>query len=235
MENLKKIKLGTSLIKTIESRKAHIQEGILTWGKQNYRKFAWRENRTPYSVLVSEILLKRTTASAVQRIYKKFMLRYPNIGVLAKANREKLEELLLRIGYHKRRTGILIDIGKYILNECNGQIPKSRKELLEIPFIGQYTAGAILSFGYSIPSAMVDSNIERIITRLFSKDFSDKSTARIVREIADMIAPDKENQAYNYGLLDLGAVICRYGIPKCNTCPINMFCDYCLSEQPCKT
>jgi len=226
------MKLEASLIRAIESRKAHIQKGIIKWGKQHYRHFSWRENRTPYSVLVSEILLKRTTASAVKNMYEEFMSLYPNIRELAKADEKELEKLLLKIGYHKRRTKILIEIANYILNRYNGQIPKSKEDLLEIPYVGHYTANAILSLGYGIPSAMVDSNVERIIKRLFLKHLPKKASMRIVQKIADMLSPKENNQNYNFALLDFGALVCRYGMPKCKICSINKFCDYYLSGNP---
>lgn len=226
------MELEDSLIRDVNSRKISIQKSLLKWGKQHHRYFPWREKRTPYSVLVSEILLKRTTASAAKRIYEEFMSSYPNLEALARADREELEKLLQTIGYHKRRTNILIEIANYILNNFNGQIPQSKKELLEIPFVGPYTASAILSLGYEVPSAMVDSNVERIIKRLFFKHLSKKKSFRIVQAIADMLAPAKNNQNYNFALLDLGATICRYGLPKCKVCPINKFCDYYLMGNP---
>ena len=228
---MKKIDLEDSLIKDVELRKSSIQKDIIKWGAQHFRRFSWREKRTPYSVLVSEILLKRTTASAVKNMYEEFMSLYPNIRELAKADEKELEKLLLKIGYHKRRTKILIEIANNILNKYNGQIPKSKKELLEIPYVGHYTAGAILSLGYGIPSAMVDSNVERIIKRLFLKHLSTKKSFRIVQEIADMLAPKENNENYNFALLDFGALVCRYGIPKCRACPVNKFCDYYRSGK----
>ena len=227
---MKKQELETSLIRAIESKEAHIQKGIIKWGKTHYRHFQWRENRTPYSVLVSEILLKRTTASAVKNMYEEFMSLYPNIQELAKADEKELEKLLLKIGYHKRRAKIFIEMANYILNEYNGQIPKSKTKLLAIPFVGYYTANAILSLGYGIPSAMVDSNVERIIKRLFFTHLSKKAPLRLVQKIADMLCLEENHQNYNYALLDFGAAICRYGIPKCKVCPISKFCAYYLTH-----
>jgi len=220
--------LEGSLIRDIESKKPHIQKGIIKWGEEHYRHFPWREKRTPYSVLVSEVLLKRTTASAAKRMYEKFMSLYPDLKALAKADKEKLEKLLETIGYHKRRTTILVEIANYILNKSDGRIPESREELLEIPFVGPYTANSILSLGYNIPAAMVDSNVERIIKRLFFKHLSKTASSRIVQKIADMLYLRDHHQEYNYALLDFGAAICRYGKPKCEACPIDESCDYYL-------
>lgn len=223
-----KSEIDGNLFKEVESKKYMIRENILRWGRENYRKFPWRENKTPYSVLVSEILLKRTTATAVLGVYGKFMGLYPDLKTLAKASKIDLEKLLLRVGYHKKRSLILIDVANHIIKKHRSKIPNSKTKLLEIPYIGDYTANAILSLGYGIPSAMVDANIERIIRRLFLKQPTGKSL-RPVQKIADILAPEKENETYNFALLDFGALICKYGVPKCSICPIGEACQYFLS------
>jgi A/G-specific adenine glycosylase len=228
---MKKTELEDSLIKDVQSRRIAIQEALFNWGAQHYRSFPWRKERTPYSVLISEVLLKRTTASATTHVYEEFMALYPNIQTLSKADKKELESLLSRIGYHKRRAEILLEIANHITTKYGGQIPKSRDELLEIPHVGNYTANAVLSFGYGIPAAIVDSNVERIIRRVFLKHFKGKSS-KLVQKIADELSPGENNQLYNYTLLDLGAAVCRYGIPRCKVCPINSLCDYYLSGSP---
>ena len=232
---MKKKELEVSLTKVIKAKKTFFQFGIMSWGKKNYRYFAWRENRTPYSVLVSEILLKRTTASAVKRIYEEFMSEYPDVQALAKADREKLEKLLLRIGYHKRRTDIFLKISDYILKVNKGQIPKSKGELLAIPFVGHYTAGAVMSLGYGVPSVMVDSNVGRITRRLFFKHLSEKTPVWVIQKIAEILyRRDIEHQRFNYALLDFGAAICRYGTPRCSACLVSKLCDYHEVGKPSK-
>jgi A/G-specific adenine glycosylase len=220
---LKTAKLEPVLAEDVRKRRARLQEKILKWGRENYRQFPWRRNRTPYTVLVSEILLKRTTATAAADLYPKFIALYPTVESLAKADRKELETLLARIGYHRKRAEILIEVAKYIRERHGREIPRTREALFEIPNIGPYTAAAVLTLGYGTPSAMVDSNVERIIKRLFLK-FDPKP--RAVREMAEILAPENENQAYSFALLDLGALVCRYGVPKCGICPIRNLCDY---------
>jgi A/G-specific adenine glycosylase len=98
--------------------------------------------------------------------------------------------------------------------------------------IGDYTANAILSLAYGTPSAMVDCNIIKILTRVFLKALPEKPSQKTIQQVADMLSPEKDNQCYNYALLDLGALVCRSGTPKCKSCPINRFCDYCTSGNP---
>jgi A/G-specific adenine glycosylase len=229
---LKKAEPEPDLAREAERRRARLQRKLLRWGRKNYRDFLWRQNRTPYRVLVSEILLKRTTAPAAADLYPKFIALYPTVESLAKADRKELETLLARIGYHRKRADILIEVAKCILGRHGGEIPKTKEALLEIPNIGPYTAAAVLTLGYGTPSAMVDSNVERIIKRLFLR-FDPKP--RAVREMAEILAPESENQAYSFALLDLGALVCRYGVPKCNICPIRDLCDYYGSDKPRQT
>jgi A/G-specific adenine glycosylase len=230
---VKQAESESELLDVVNLRRHAIQKGLLEWAKKNIRQFPWRENRTPYSVLVAEVLLKRTTASAVLRIYKEFMTLYPSIVELAKADRSELEKRLLTIGYHKRRADILIHIAKYLTEEHGDQIPKTREELLEIPHVGHYTANAILSLGYGVPSAMVDSNVDRIIKRLFMEHLRQKAPLRMIQTTADKLAPKDNNQFYNLALLDFGALVCRYGIPKCRICSISKSCDYYSAGKPC--
>lgn len=220
------ILLEPKLLAEIERRKKKVHLGLVQWGKQNFRPFPWRANRAPYAVLVSELLLKRTTATAVKRIFEQFISRYPNLQKLAHADRQQLESLLSRIGYHKRRATMLIEISAYILKKHDGKIPRKKQELLDIPFVGEYTANAILSLSYGIPTAMVDSNIQRIVSRLFCSLLPTRPSPKIVQKTAEMLAPNEDNQNYNYSLLDLGALVCKYGIPKCTSCPLNSQCDY---------
>jgi A/G-specific adenine glycosylase len=227
---MKEIELQSVLVKGIEERRGNIIRVLIEWGKQNYRHFPWRTSRSPYSVLISELLLKRTTASAANRIFAEFMALYPNTQKLSQANSKDLEELLLRIGYHRQRARILVEMATFLLRTHNGRIPRMKEKLLEIPYVGDYTANAILCLGYGIPAAMVDSNVQRIITRLFQKHFSKKPPLRIVQRIADMLCPTQDCQSYNYALLDLGALVCRYGLPKCRVCPINTQCDYVANQ-----
>lgn len=226
------ISLEPKLLGEIESRKHYIQTIIVQWGRRNFRPFPWRTNRTPYSVLISELLLKRTTASAANRIFEEFICLYPDLPKLSQADNRQLEKLLSKIGYHKRRAKILVVISSFLIRRYNGEIPRTKEELLEIPYVGEYTANAVLSLSYGVPAAMVDSNIQRIITRLFLKHLLTKPSSRILQKIAELLAPSEKNQEYNYALLDLGALVCRYGIPKCKLCPINGHCDYYSSGKP---
>ena len=220
--------LEPALIKDVELKKSSFQGELTRWGSRHFRSFPWRIKRDPYSVLISEILLRRTTSSAVMRIYQEFLLKYPNVQELANADCRKLERFLAGIGFQKQRARMLIEIGDFIIKAYDGNIPDSREQLLRIPYVGDYTASAISTFAYDVPATMVDSNIERIMKRVFMNHFHERSSFKVIQGIAGILSPDKKNRVYNYALLDLGALVCSYRTTKCEICPLKMLCDNCL-------
>ena len=227
LERKRKGNDSNELLREVRSRKRIFQRKMIKWARENLRDFPWRdENRTPYSVLVAEVLLKRTTSTAVLRVYNEFLEAYPNIRQLANADRIGLERLLLSIGYYKLRAIGLIEMADYVVKNYGGEIPASKESLLKVPHIGSYTAGAILSFGYGIPSEIVDSNVERIIRRFFHSKLPDKASLRIIQKIAKELLPSEHHEVYNWALLDLGALVCRYDKPRHEQCPLESICDY---------
>jgi A/G-specific adenine glycosylase len=214
-----------SVLEEAKRRREKFQRAVLDWSTVNLRDFPWRRDRTAYKVLVSEILLRRTTASAVLRIYEDFMRRFPDAQSLVNADVGELESALSTIGYHKLRARMLKEVAKSILEEYNGSIPASRSELLRIPHIGPYVAGAILSLGYGKPAAMVDSNVQRILGRVFRDCLPPRPSLDLLQGVAEALVPEEHHEQFNLGLLDLGALVCRYDKPRCTSCPLNNICD----------
>lgn len=213
------------ILTDINARKTFFQFDLLKWANENYRHFPWRENRTPYRVLISESLLKRTTATAVLRVYEKFLCQYPTIEDLANAKIKNLEKILSTLGLQRQRSKLMLDMAKYLI-QSGSEIPADQENLLKIPHVGDYSAAAILSFGYGIPAAILDSNVERILRRLFAPCSQKDVSHKVLTKIADVLLPLENHVCYNYGLLDLGAIVCRYKNPKCSQCPLNKHCDY---------
>lgn len=218
--------LPKNLLEDVNDRRAKIQKSILFWAEGHYRNFPWRRNRTPYSVLVSEVLLKRTTASSVNRMYDGFMLKFPSLQILAQADISILQTALCKLGYHIVRAKIFHEISTYIIAKYQSRIPNKIDELLAIPHVGEYTGNAVLTFGYGIPAAIVDTNVERILRRIFLHNAPKGTSLKPFQEIAELIMPAQNNQLFNYGLLDLGGTVCISSSPKCPCCPINEICDY---------
>lgn len=215
----------TRLLEEARRRRGRFRRAILSWAQENLRDFPWRRDRTPYRVLVAEVILRRTTSTAALRIYEEFLRRWPDIRALSQADTGELESLLEVVGYHKRRARILVDMARYIVENYGGTIPKDREALLKVPHVGPYIAGAILSLGYGLPAAMVDSNVYRILSRCFRDYLPARGKYRVIRGLADMLVPEEDHVLYNLGLVDLGALVCRYGAPRCGQCPLYSVCD----------
>jgi A/G-specific adenine glycosylase len=213
------------LLEEASKRHKKIQKLLLKWALKNLRDFSWRRNRTPYRVMVAEFLLKRTTSTAVSRVYEAFLERYPSVKELARADVRKLENLLETIGYYRLRARAMKETANYIVEKFDGEIPKDLEHLLSIPNIGPYTAGAILSLGYSQPAPMVDSNVERILKRIFKNTLPEKGVLKRLQEVAEFMVPKDKHDIFNLALLDLGALICTYREPYCDKCAINLLCD----------
>ena len=131
----------------VRRKRREIVRRTLLWGRDNVRDFPWRRDRTPYRVLVAEIILRRTTAKAACRVYGAFLRRYPDVYTLSRADVGELEALLSAIGYHKQRALILKEVAQFVVSKYNGVIPNRREDLEAIPHVGHYTAGAVLSLG----------------------------------------------------------------------------------------
>ena len=214
------------IINVANTRRVDIQRETINWAKHNLRSFPWREKRTPYSILVAEFLLKRTTATAVARIYSDFLDQYPSLYELANADIEKMEAFLKTIGYHKLRAREFKETANIIINRYEGKIPNEIDKLISIRNIGPYTAGAILSLGYGKPAPMLDSNVERIYNRLFFNVIPEKAKQKWFREISFILVPKKDHSIFNLSLIDLGSLICTYHKTYCEKCPLSNNCDY---------
>lgn len=202
----------------------------INWEKSSGRDFIWRHERTPYSVFIPEILLKRTTSTAAQRIYSEFLKEYPSISQVVTADLKEIEDKFKPIGLYRQRSSGLLKAAEYIVAMFDGQLPDNWNDLLKIPHIGPYSAGCILSFGYGIPAPAVDSNVERVFNRFFSEEFGKKTSYKEILNLSWDILPENDHFLYNYGLIDLGSVICSYKGCNHNNCPLASSCSYLKSS-----
>ena len=204
---------------------------VLKWSDGNYSDFPWRRRRTPYEVLVAELLLKRTTATAAARVYECFLRRFPTPLHVTSTPDEVLVEALSTVGLQRQRARSIKHLARWLLLKHDGAIPSDYESLLEVPGLGEYSATAIMSFGFGVPAAVLDSNVERILLRVFSTTLPSHPTRVMLREIAQILLPKERHRAYNYGILDLGRLICRYSSPKCGECPIASDCGFANSRK----
>lgn len=199
---------------------------LVDWYEANARILPWRLEPTPYHVWISEIMLQQTRVEAVRGYYDRFLKTLPTIEDLANASEDVLLKLWEGLGYYSRVRN-LQKAAKVVVDEYGGNLPASYKELLKLPGIGSYTAGAISSIAFGIPVSAVDGNVLRIAKRL-SGSFDDITKASVKKQLEidfTAITPEDAAGAFNQSLMDLGATICiPNGRPLCEKCPVMHLC-----------
>lgn len=210
----------------LEDRKRRFARQVVSWEIKNSREFPWRHKKGAYNILIAEFLLKRTTSKAARGVYLRFLEKFPTIDSLARAKSADIEQFLKPIGLYKQRSRGLKEAAHYIVTKCNSRIPNDYDRLLEIPHVGQYTAGAVLSFGFGRPAPIVDSNVKRVVTRVFFDVLGDKPSDKRLRDFLSALVPRKTHKLFNWGLLDLGFLICSYQFQKHEECPLKGICFY---------
>lgn len=200
---------------------------LISWYEANKRDLPWRENPTPYRVWVSEIMLQQTRVEAVKAYYLRFMEALPTVEDLASCEEEKLLKLWEGLGYYSRVRNMQ-KAAKQLVLYYDGEFPSTKEELMKLPGIGSYTAGAIASIAFGQKTAAVDGNVFRVIGRL-SEDktpISEPSYRKYLEERLSNIYPDgKENcSAFTQSLFELGATVCTPKNPSCGICPLAHLC-----------
>ncbi len=202
---------------------------LLSWYDEHKRILPWRENRHPYRIWISEIMLQQTRVEAVKPYYDRFLEALPGISDLAAAREQELLKLWEGLGYYNRVRN-LQKAAVMIMEEYNGEMPEEYELLLRLPGIGEYTAGAIASIAFSKPVPAVDGNVMRILARVLGDD-SDISDGKLKKEYAALlggIMPKDRPGDFNQALMELGATVCiPTGAPKCEECPIHKDCAAC--------
>lgn len=198
---------------------------LVPWFIENKRDLPWRKEKTPYRVWLSEIMLQQTRVEAVKDSYTRFLNAAPDVKQLSRMSEEKLEKLWEGLGYYSRMRN-LKKTADIVTTEFGGVFPQTKEELLRLPGIGDYTAGAIASIAFGKKCAAVDGNVVRVISRA-TEDF-DASDAGRRRELAkrlENIYPDGAESDFTESLMELGATVCLpNGAPLCPLCPLESIC-----------
>lgn len=198
---------------------------LLRWYGTHARDLPWRRDPRPYSVWVSEMMLQQTRVEVAIPYYERFLERFPTLSALAGARVEEVLALWSGLGYY-RRARALHEGARIVLEKHGGEFPRDVDAALEIPGIGRYTAGAILSIAYDLPVAVVDGNVERVLSRLLRLEGNPKSSAvaGALRRIAEVSIPPGRASDFNQALMELGATVCRSTAPRCGSCPLRALC-----------
>jgi A/G-specific adenine glycosylase len=200
-----------------------LRRRLLSWFEQSGRSFPWREpGRTPYEVVVAEILLQRTTAAGVARAYAGFIERYPSWTALAQAPPGGLEHALRPLGHLAQS-----------IEEHGGALPRSRAELERLPGIGPYTASAVLAIVYGRAEPLLDVNMTRILGRFLGPiELAGTNPKRSLLAFALRPVSGRRSLRVNWAVLDFGALVCRARRPLCSECPLRARCRYAMQPQP---
>lgn len=203
-----------------------IKTPLLQWYEKEHRDLEWRNTRNPYYIWISEIMLQQTRVEAVKEYYKRFLKSVPDIQKLSEIPEEQLLKLWEGLGYYNRARN-LKKAAVCITEQFEGVFPEEYDMVLSLPGIGEYTAGAICSICFDLPTPAVDGNVLRVMTRLSEcydsiDDMKTKKKAR--RELLPLYATGNCGEL-TQALMELGAVVCiPNGMPKCEICPLNTMC-----------
>jgi A/G-specific adenine glycosylase len=195
---------------------------LLTWYLKNKRDLPWRKNRDPYLIWISEVMLQQTTVTAVRPFYEKFVLRFPDISVLAKSRIEDIYEYWAGLGYYSRARNLHKSAQKInALIESGKSFPQTASELIELPGFGPYTSRAVASLAFNERVGVLDGNVIRILTRFFGLDLDwwSSDQRHFLQTISDQFADCSDSPTVNQALMELGATICTPKKPLCVMCP----------------
>ncbi len=202
-------------------------EPLLSWYNSEARRLPWRENRDPYRIWISEIMLQQTRVETVIPYFNRFLDAFPTLEALAASDERQLLKLWEGFGYYNRARN-LRKAAIAVITEYNGQIPRDYQALLKLPGIGEYTAGSVASIAFDIPVPAVDGNVLRVFSRLTDsfESISLPATKKNVRAAITAILPEKHPGRFNQAIMELGALICLpRGAAKCTECPVKSCCQ----------
>ncbi len=195
---------------------------LLKWYKAHKRDLPWRKTKDPYKILISEIMLQQTQVETVIPYYKTWMKKFGTIKRLAGASLDEVLLLWEGMGYYSRARNLHLT-AREIVKNYNGKIPCSYKDLLDLPGIGKYTAGAVVSIAFDQPVPAIDANVRRVLSRLFCLSPSlgnDKKYWELAVNLMGSASPSEFNQA----MMEIGALVCIAKNPRCPNCPVRSYC-----------
>ena len=202
-----------------------LAQALLAWYDDHLRPLPWREGSDPYAIWVAEVMLQQTQARTVVPYYTRFVRRFPTLESLAAASLDDVLKVWEGLGYYARARN-LHRAARRIVERDGGRVPDTLEALVQLPGIGRYTAGAILSIAYGIPAPAVDANARRVLSRLYllDGDEEDRAIEAQLWDLADGLVPTERPGDFNQALMELGATVCLPRSPKCGRCPLSRRC-----------
>jgi A/G-specific adenine glycosylase len=202
-----------------------VNEAVLTWYRRSHRDLPWRHTRDPYAILVSEVMLQQTQVERVLPKYAAWLAQFPTVEALAAAPRAEVIRAWSGLGYNLRAVR-LHEIARQVVERFGGRIPDTLEGLLSLKGIGRYTAGAVLCFAYGRPAPVLDTNVRRVLGRIFAAEApAAVDDDRVAWPLAEAALPPAEDvYDWNQALMDVGATICLSRNPRCLLCPAQEHC-----------
>ncbi len=229
---------STSLARSVPLHSWRVEavaSALLSWYDEHGRAFSWRASADPYYVLVAEILLRKTVARTVEEYLPAFLQSYPDVEHLANADEDSLATVLAPIGLGRQRATQLRALASSLVLARNGEIPRDPATLASLPGVGRYTAGILASTYSGVASSAVDTNVARVICRVFGlvPSHAEARKSSNVWAMAGELAASRPEAGPRliWAMLDLAATVCTLRSPEHSACPLNRCCEYCLESR----
>ncbi len=212
------------------AERRRFRKQLLTWYWRHGRDLPWRNTTDPYHILVSEVMLQQTQVDRVLPKYHEWLSKYPSLAALAEADEADVSHTWRPLGYNIRPKR-LHSIARESVASYGGMLPSDAETLLSFKGIGAYTAGAIRSFAFRERAAILDTNVARVLFRVFIGTGDPKSHAmkRQLWAVSEALVPHRHVFDFNQALMDFGATVCVARTPKCSGCPM---ASHCVSHKP---
>ncbi len=218
---------------TAEQRRKFKRQ-LLAWFRRHGRDLPWRRTRDPYRILVAEVMLQQTQVSRVEGYWPRFLATYPTIHHLARATPARVRESWSGLGYY-RRAANLHRLARDVVTNHGGEVPPDVSTLQALPGVGTYTAGAVASFAFELAEPAVDTNVARVLRRVFHPDAAaGRAGERVLHATAKALVPRRGRSAWitNQALMELGALICTARVMRCGNCPVRSSCATASAALP---
>lgn len=207
------------------------QRQLIQWYEAFHRALPWREDTDPYRIWISEVMLQQTQVKTAVPYYEKFILRFPDIRLLAKADLQEVLKLWEGLGYYGRARNLHKAAG-IIVEKYQGALPGDIRLLRNLPGIGDYIASAVSSIAYGRAHSVVDGNVKRVLARLLKikLPINTQASNKTFKGAADRLLLTNHPGKYNQAIMELGALICTPKRPDCISCPVRGLCEACQSN-----
>jgi A/G-specific adenine glycosylase len=210
---------------------AELRHRLLTWYRQQGRDLPWRQTRDPYAIWISEIMLQQTQVKTVLPYYDRWLTAFPTVQALASADQQQVLKLWQGLGYYARARN-LHRAAQVIVQNHDAQFPEQLEAVMQLPGIGQTTAGGILSAAFDQPVAILDGNVKRVLSRLLALPVPPAKAMPHLWQVSEALLDLRSPRDFNQALMDLGATLCTPKQPACAACPWTPYCQAHTLNRP---